>query len=80
MSDTQAVIEEGLSEDSQVVGNWSSRLRDGAPAEVVSVNGETPVTEETEETAETAPAEEETEEAAEEAPAETAPAEEEGAE
>lgn len=80
MSDTQAVIEEGLSEDSQVVGNWSSRLRDGAPAEVVSVNGETPVTEETEETAETAPAEEETEEAAEEAPAETAPAEEEEAE
>ena len=83
MSDTQAVIEEGLSEDSQVVGNWSSRLRDGAPAEVVSVNGETPVTEEPEEpteTAETAPAEEETEEAAEEAPAETAPAEEEEAE
>ena len=65
MSDTQAVIEEGLSEDSQVVGNWSSRLRDGAPAEVVSVNGETPVTEEPEESAETA---------------ETAPAEEEGAE
>ena len=64
MSDTQAVIEEGLSEDSQVVGNWSSRLRDGAPAEVVSVNGETPVTEEPEEpaeTAETAPAEEEAE-------------------
>lgn len=59
MSDTQAVIEEGLSEDSQVVGNWSSRLRDGAPAEVVSVNGETPVTEEPEEPAETAPAEEE---------------------
>ena len=67
MSDTEAVIEEGLAEDSLVVENWSSRLRDGAPAEVASVNGETPVTEETEEPVETEPAE-------------TAPAKEEGAE
>ncbi|MDO4261124.1 MAG: efflux RND transporter periplasmic adaptor subunit, partial [Eubacteriales bacterium] len=40
MDDTQAVIEEGLTEDSLVVGNWSSRLRNGAEAEIVSVNGE----------------------------------------
>lgn len=47
MSDTQAVIEEGLSKDSLVVDNWSSKLRSGAEVEVVSVNGEAVVSEET---------------------------------
>lgn len=41
MNDTDVVIEEGLTADDLVVGNWSSRLRDGAAALVVSVNGET---------------------------------------
>lgn len=40
MSDTEAAIEEGLSADSMVVSNWSSKLRNGAKAEVVSANGE----------------------------------------
>lgn len=40
MSDTQAVIEEGLTEDSLIIDNWSSKLRDGAEVEVVSINGE----------------------------------------
>ncbi|MBS6397635.1 MAG: efflux RND transporter periplasmic adaptor subunit [Clostridiales bacterium] len=40
MSDTQVIIEEGLSEDSLVVDNWSSKLRNGAEAEIVSINGE----------------------------------------
>ena len=44
MSDTEVVIEEGLTEDSQVVSNWSSKLRNGIDAEVVSVNGEAVVT------------------------------------
>lgn len=43
MNDTEAVIEEGLSADSQVISNWSSKLRDGAEAQIVSVNGEGPV-------------------------------------
>lgn len=66
MSDTQAVVEEGLTEDSLVVDNWSSRLRDGAPAQIASVNGEAPEPEE-------APEEEAPEE---EAPEEEAPEEE----
>jgi len=45
MSDTQAVIEEGLTEDSLIVDNWSSKLRDGAEVEVVSINGEAVVKE-----------------------------------
>lgn len=74
MSDTEAVIEEGVTADSQVVQNWSSKLRNGVEADVVSVNGE-PAAEETaqEETEEqTDGAEEETEGAKEtsEAPAE----------
>lgn len=40
MSDTEAVIEEGVTADSQVVQNWSSKLRNGVEADVVSVNGE----------------------------------------
>ena len=44
MSDTEVVIEEGLTEDSQVVSNWSSKLRNGIDAEVVSINGEAVVT------------------------------------
>lgn len=66
MSDTEAVIEEGLSEDSLVVDNWSSRLRDGAPAQIASINGEAAEPEE-------APEEEAPEE---EAPEEEAPEEE----
>lgn len=44
MSDEEAVIEEGLTEDSQVVSNWSSKLRNGVEAEIVSINGEAVVT------------------------------------
>lgn len=40
MSDTEAVIEEGLTADSQVISNWSSRLRNGVEAEIVSRDGE----------------------------------------
>lgn len=40
MSDTEAVIEEGLTADSQVVSNWSSKLRNGVEAQIVSGNGE----------------------------------------
>ncbi len=40
MNDTHAVIEEGLTKDSLVVDNWSSKLRTGVEVEVVSVNGE----------------------------------------
>lgn len=36
MSETEAVIEEGLSADSLVVQNWSSKLRNGAEVEIVS--------------------------------------------
>jgi len=41
MNDTHAVIEEGLTKDSLVVDNWSSKLRTGVEVEIVSVNGET---------------------------------------
>lgn len=40
MSDTEAVIEDGLTTESLVVSNWSSKLRDRAEVEVVSINGE----------------------------------------
>lgn len=65
MSDTQAVIEEGITADSLIVDNWSSKLRDGVEVDVVSINGEAVVNEasETEETEETT---EETEETTEE--------------
>ncbi|MCD8196292.1 MAG: efflux RND transporter periplasmic adaptor subunit [Lachnospiraceae bacterium] len=52
MSDTEAVIEEGLDADSVVVSTWSSRLRDGLEVGVVTLNGESVVVEETEETSE----------------------------
>ena len=51
MDDTEAVIEEGLSADSLVVENWSSRLRDGAEAQIATLNGE-PAAEEAAEEAE----------------------------
>ncbi|MCD8362186.1 MAG: efflux RND transporter periplasmic adaptor subunit [Lachnospiraceae bacterium] len=50
MSDTEAVIEEGLTKDSVIVSTWSSKLRDGLEVEVVTLNGESVVTEEVEET------------------------------
>lgn len=40
MSDDEAVVEEGLTQDSQVISNWSSKLRNGVEVEVVSLNGE----------------------------------------
>lgn len=40
MDDDHAIIEEGLDTDSLVVSNWSSKLRNGADAEIVSLNGE----------------------------------------
>lgn len=40
MDDDYAIIEEGLDTDSLVVSNWSSKLRNGADAEIVSLNGE----------------------------------------
>ncbi|MCD8249433.1 MAG: efflux RND transporter periplasmic adaptor subunit [Lachnospiraceae bacterium] len=54
MSDTEAVIEEGLTKDSVIVSTWSSKLRDGLEVEVVTLNGESVVVEETEETSEEA--------------------------
>lgn len=68
MNDTQAVIEEGLSKDSLVVDNWSSKLRNGAEVEVVSVNGEAVASEEAvpaEEASENESADENTEETSE---------------
>lgn len=47
MSDTEVVVEEGLTEDSQIVSNWSSKLRNGIDAEIVSINGEAVVTQKT---------------------------------
>lgn len=44
MNETQAVIEEGLTEDSLVVKNWSSKLRSGVEVDIVSINGEAVVT------------------------------------
>lgn len=40
MSDDEAIVEDGITEDSQVVNNWSSKLRSGVEVEIVSVNGE----------------------------------------
>lgn len=40
MDDDHAIIEEGLDADSLVVSNWSSKLRNGADVEIVSLNGE----------------------------------------
>ncbi len=54
MSDTEAVIEEGLDTASVVVSTWSSKLRDGLEVEVVTLNGESVVAEETEDTSEEA--------------------------
>ena len=56
MDDDYAIIEEGLDTDSLVVSNWSSKLRNGADAEIVSLNGEAVASPEQEEDA----AEEET--------------------
>ncbi len=70
MSDTEAVIEEGLTADSLVVSNWSSKLRNGVEADIVSKNGEAVLTE-SEFKEEEMPAEH-TEETGEEAPAEDA--------
>lgn len=40
MNDTEAVIEEGITADSQVISNWSSKLRNGVEVDIVSVDGE----------------------------------------
>ena len=48
MDDDYAVIEDGLDADSLVVSNWSSKLRNGADAEIVSLNGEAVTPQETE--------------------------------
>ena len=53
MDDDYAVIEEGLNADSLVVSNWSSKLRNGADAEIVSLNGEAVTPQETESDEET---------------------------
>lgn len=62
MSDTEAVIEEGVTEDSLVVSNWSSKLRNGVEADIVSMNGEAvehePLQEDTEKPTETEGSEE----------------------
>ncbi len=76
MSDEEAVIEEGLTEDSQVVSNWSSKLRNGVEADVVSVNGEAVVTDEPAETQETEAENAETEDEKEAADSEGAEGEE----
>lgn len=76
MSDEEAVIEEGLTEDSQVVSNWSSKLRNGVEANVVSVNGEAVVTDEPAETQETEAENAETEDEKEAADSEGAEGEE----
>lgn len=51
MDDDHAIIEDGLDADSLVVSNWSSRLRNGADAEIVSLNGESVASPEQEEDA-----------------------------
>lgn len=76
MSDEEAVIENGLTEDSQVVSNWSSKLRNGVEADVVSVNGEAVVTDEPAETQETEAENAETEDEKEAADSEGAEGEE----
>ena len=53
MDDDYAVIEDGLDADSLVVSNWSSKLRNGADAEIVSLNGEAVTPQETESDEET---------------------------
>lgn len=40
MNDTEAVIEEGITADSQIISNWSSKLRNGVDVDIVSVDGE----------------------------------------
>ena len=49
MDDDHAIIEDGLDADSLVVSNWSSKLRNGADAEIVSLNGESVASPEQEE-------------------------------
>ncbi|QUO21185.1 efflux RND transporter periplasmic adaptor subunit [Clostridiaceae bacterium Marseille-Q4143] len=51
MDDDHAIIEDGLDADSLVVSNWSSKLRNGADAEIVSLNGESVASPEQEEEA-----------------------------
>lgn len=51
MDDDHAIIEDGLDADSLVVSNWSSKLRNGADAEIVSLNGEAVASPEKEEEA-----------------------------
>ena len=51
MDDDHAIIEEGLDTDSLVVSNWSSKLRNGADAEIVSLNGKSVASPEQEEEA-----------------------------
>ena len=63
MDDDYAVIEDGLDADSLVVSNWSSKLRNGADAEIVSLNGEDVAPQEMESDAESV---DETDDAAEE--------------
>ena len=61
MDDDHAIIEDGLDADSLVVSNWSSKLRNGADAEIVSLNGESvasPEQEQEEEATEDTPADE----------------------
>ena len=59
MDDDHAIIEDGLDADSLVVSNWTSTLRNGADAEIVSLNGESvasPEQEQEEEATEDTPA------------------------
>ena len=51
MDEDHAIIEDGLDADSLVVSNWSSKLRNGADAEIVSLNGEAVASPEQEEEA-----------------------------
>lgn len=51
MDDDHAIIEDGLDAYSLVVSNWSSKLRNGADAEIVSLNGESVASPEQEEDA-----------------------------
>ena len=53
MDDDHAIIEDGLDADSLVVSNWSSKLRNGADAEIVSLNGESVASPEQEQEEET---------------------------
>ncbi len=46
MNDTEVVVEEGLTEGSQIIANWSSKLRNGAEVEILSVDGEDAAAEE----------------------------------